>query len=54
MDGEVKSQAETNEDILTFDIPDDTLERAANAEQQASTGYIALTPGITARGHNNV
>ena len=31
--GEVKSQAETDEDILTFDIPDDALERAANAEQ---------------------
>jgi hypothetical protein len=28
MDGGVKSQDETDEDILTFDIPDDALERA--------------------------
>ncbi len=44
MGGEVKSQAETNEDILTFDIPDDTLERAANAEQQASTWVYCTHP----------
>jgi hypothetical protein len=53
MDGEVKSQAETDEDILTFDIPDDMLERAADASKR-TLGHIALTPGITARGHSNV
>jgi hypothetical protein len=37
MDGEVKSQAETDEGVLTFDVPDDALERAAGVEQQAST-----------------
>jgi hypothetical protein len=26
-----------NEEILTFDIPDEALERAAGAEQQATT-----------------
>ena len=31
------SQAEGDEEILTFDIPDEALERAASAEQQAST-----------------
>ena len=39
MDGEVKSQAKTDEDILTFDIPDDILERAANAEQAYTWAY---------------
>jgi hypothetical protein len=39
MDGEVKSQAETDEDILTFDIPDDALERAADAEQAYTLAY---------------
>jgi hypothetical protein len=34
MDGEVKSQAETDEDILTFDIPDDILERAARQSKR--------------------
>jgi hypothetical protein len=29
------SQAEGDEKILTFDIPDEALERAASAEQQA-------------------
>jgi hypothetical protein len=39
MDGEVKSQAETDEDILTFDIPDDALERASDAEQAYTLAY---------------
>ena len=43
---------ELDEQILTFGgIPDEALERAANAEQ-AYTWASALTPGITARGHN--
>jgi hypothetical protein len=37
MNKETTSQAEADEDILTFDIPDDALERASNAEQQAYT-----------------
>jgi hypothetical protein len=52
MDNAVTSQAEGHDEIPTFDIPDEGLERAASAEQAYT--YIALTPGITARGHNNV
>jgi len=31
------SQAESDEKILTFEVPDEALERAANAEQNAFT-----------------
>jgi hypothetical protein len=37
MDREIKSQANIDEDVLTFDLPDDALERAASAERQAFT-----------------
>jgi hypothetical protein len=37
MANEVISQAEGDEEMLTFDIPDDALERAASAEQTAVT-----------------
>ena len=37
MDNAVQSQAEADKEILTFDIPDAALERAAGAEQQATT-----------------
>ena len=37
MDNAVKSQAEGDEEMLTFDIPDEALERAGGAEQQATT-----------------
>jgi hypothetical protein len=37
VDNEVTSQAESDEKILSFDVPDDALERAASAERQAST-----------------
>ena len=37
MDKGVISQAEADEEILTFDIPDEALERAASAEQNALT-----------------
>jgi hypothetical protein len=37
MDNAVISQAERDEEILTFNIPDEALERAASAEQQAFT-----------------
>jgi hypothetical protein len=35
MDNGVISQAESDEKILTFDVPDEALERAAGAEQNA-------------------
>lgn len=37
MDREMVRQAEPVEEILTFDIPDDALERAAIAEPNALT-----------------
>jgi hypothetical protein len=37
MANEVISQAEGDEEGLTFDIPDDALELAASAEQKAFT-----------------
>jgi hypothetical protein len=37
MNKEMTSRAEADEQILTFDIPDEALERAAGAEQQATT-----------------
>jgi hypothetical protein len=39
MDGEIKSQTKSDEDILTFDIADDILERAANAGQAYTLAY---------------
>jgi hypothetical protein len=35
MENEVISQAEADERILTFDVPDETLERTTSAEQKA-------------------
>ena len=37
MDDEVISHAESDEKILTFDVPDDALERAASAEEKVFT-----------------
>ena len=37
MDNAVIGQAERDEEILTFDIPDGALERAANAEETGFT-----------------
>lgn len=37
MNGDVSGQAEADEQILIFDIPDEALERAAITEQQAIT-----------------
>ena len=34
---DVVAQVEADEQILTFDLPDDVLERTANAEQRAFT-----------------
>ena len=44
MASEVIGQAEPVEEILTFDIPDDALERAASTEQQASTWAYCTHP----------
>jgi hypothetical protein len=45
------SQAEADEEMLTFNIPDEALERAASAEQQAT--YIVRIHGITVSGHSS-
>jgi hypothetical protein len=37
MSNEAITQAEADEEILIFDIPDEVLERAANAEQAGFT-----------------
>jgi hypothetical protein len=44
MDNEVISQAEADERILAFDVPDEALERAASAEQIAFT-WVYCTNG---------
>ena len=44
MNSDVVSQAETDEQILTFDIPDDVLERTANAEQMVFTVMYCTHP----------
>ena len=43
-DHNVIGQADLDEEILTFDVPDDALERAANAEQQVSTWAYCTHP----------
>jgi hypothetical protein len=37
MDHEIIGKAEPDAEIVTFDVPDDVLERAAGAEQRATT-----------------
>ena len=44
MDNEATSEAESDEKILNFDLPDDVLERAASAEQMAVT-WVYCTNG---------
>ena len=44
MDSELVSQPETDEDVLTFDVPDAALERAANAEGRAFNFGILHSP----------
>jgi hypothetical protein len=39
-----KLRAEADDDILAFDVPDDALERAASAEQQAFTLVYCTSP----------
>jgi len=40
----MNDRAETDETILTFDVPDEALERAASAEQMAVT-WVYCTNG---------
>jgi len=42
MNSNVNDVAETDEDILTFDIPDDALERAAGAAHNLGTLHFPL------------
>jgi hypothetical protein len=44
MNKEMTGQAEAVEEILTFDVPDDALERAASAEQKAFTLLYCTNP----------
>jgi len=44
IDSDVSEFAETDADILSFDVPDDALERAASAEQMAFT-WVYYTNG---------
>jgi hypothetical protein len=54
MKKEMISQVEADEEILTFDVSDDVLERIGGADQKAVTWAYALTPGITASGRSSV
>jgi len=49
-----QSAVEADEEILTFDVSDDVLERIGGADQKAVTWAYALTPGITASGRSSV
>jgi hypothetical protein len=44
MDNAMSGQAEGDQEILTFDIPDVALERAASAEQKAFTMMYCTSP----------
>ena len=44
MNKEMTSQAEVDEEIVTFDIPDALLERAGSAEQKAFTLFYCTSP----------
>ena len=41
---DVISQAEADEQVLTFDIPDDVLERTVSAEHTAFTLFYCTNP----------
>jgi hypothetical protein len=53
MDSEVISQVEADERILTFDVPDETLERTTSAEQKAFT-VVYCTYDWCNAGHSSV
>jgi hypothetical protein len=44
MDSNANDFAETDGGILTFDVPDDALERAASVEQNAFTMMCCTNP----------
>ena len=44
MNSDAFSQAEVDERVLTFDIPDDVLERTASAEYGAFTLFYCTNP----------
>ena len=48
-DHDVISQAEFDEEILTFDVSDEALEQLRALSSKGTLGYIALGPGSTAR-----
>jgi hypothetical protein len=55
-DHDVISQAESDEEILTFDVSDAALERTASTERQAFTWIYctgAWLPGLILRGCHN-
>jgi hypothetical protein len=39
MEGEIKSQTEADEHILSFDVSDDALERAASEKRAVTWAY---------------
>jgi hypothetical protein len=41
---EMTSQAEADEEILTFNVPDAVLERAGSTEQKAFTLFYCTNP----------
>ena len=54
MNSNVSDVAETDEDILTFDIPDDALERAAGAAPLITFGTLhfplaRIAPGLNSK-----
>ena len=44
MKKEMASQAEADDEIPTFDVPDDALERAGSTEQTAFTMFYCTNP----------
>ena len=44
MNKEMTSQAEADEEILTFDVSDAVLERVGSAEQNAFTLFYCTSP----------
>jgi len=51
MDRETVRQVQAVEEILTFDIPDDALERTASIEPNALTWIPVPISRMTADGH---
>jgi hypothetical protein len=45
MDSDVGALTSTNEDVLTFDAPDDALERAAGVSGDGAMTWVYCTQG---------